>query len=361
MGMPVAIFQAEAEISSVISESYKALVQSEPGLRRRDIAERLSVSEAELIEHSCGVGRIRLNQAFSDLIYTLPELGYIMSLTRNSGAVHERKGIYDNVSIKGSMGLVISNDRKIDLRIILSQWHCGYAVCELVKGVYRYSLQFFDRYGEAIQKIYLQPESNTQAYFDIIQGFKSEQQNTPIAFACKLPAEPPTPDDQVDVGQLQEDWSALTDVHQFMRLLRKHEVAREQSLRLVGELYAVPFKPESLEKVLVQAATQQTPIMCFVGNDGNIQIHSGVVNNIKRIGLWLNVLDSEFNLHLLTTELVSGWLVRKPTRDGVVTSLEFYDKAGILLVQFFGVRQEGMAENPQWRRLAESALSNGGM
>ena len=168
-------------------------------------------------------------------------------------------------------------------------------------------------------------------------------------------------DDQVDVGQLQEDWSALTDVHQFMRLLRKHEVAREQSLRLVGELYAVPFKPESLEKVLVQAATQQTPIMCFVGNDGNIQIHSGVVNNIKRIGLWLNVLDSEFNLHLLTTELVSGWLVRKPTRDGVVTSLEFYDKAGILLVQFFGVRQEGMAENPQWRRLAESALSNGGM
>jgi len=75
MGMPVAIFQAETEISSVISESYKALVQSEPGLRRRDIAERLSVSEAELIEHSCGVGRIRLNQAFSDLIYTLPELG----------------------------------------------------------------------------------------------------------------------------------------------------------------------------------------------------------------------------------------------------------------------------------------------
>lgn len=359
MGMPVAVFQNEGDVTSVLYESYKSLMQNEPHLRRRDIAERLVVSEAELIEHSCGVGRIRLEQAFSDLIYALPELGYIMSLTRNSGAVHERKGIYDNVSIKGSMGLVISKDRKIDLRIILSQWFQGYAVCELIKGQYRYSFQFFDRYGDAIQKIFLQPESNTQAYFDIVQGFMLEKQDAPLVYEQKTAADAPIADDLVDIGQLQKDWAALADVHQFMQLLRKHDVVREQALRLVGELYAISFDPANLQGVLKQAASQYIPIMCFVGNGGNIQIHSGLVENVRRVGPWLNVLDPEFNLHLLVSELVSGWLVRKPTRDGVITSLEFYNEAGVLLVQFFGVRQEGMAENPQWRELAESILSSG--
>jgi hypothetical protein len=39
--------------------------------------------------------------------------------------------------------------------------------------------------------------------------------------------------------------------------------------------------------------------MCFVGNRGCIQIHTGPVKNIKIMGPWLNVMDPGFNLHRL--------------------------------------------------------------
>ena len=46
------------------------------------------------------------------------------------------------------------------------------------------------------------------------------------------------------------------------------------------------------------AAAGGLPIMCFVGNRGCIQIHSGPITNIKPMGPWINVLDETFHLHL---------------------------------------------------------------
>jgi len=97
--------------------------------------------------------------------------------------------------------------------------------------------------------------------------------------------------------------------------------------------------------------------MCFAGNRGNIQIHSGPVHRIKTLDQWLNVLDPEFNLHIDMDRIASAWLVRKPTCDGIITSIELYLDNGEAAAQFFGVRQEGQPENPEWRQLAESMLN----
>lgn len=56
-------------------------------------------------------------------------------------------------------------------------------------------------------------------------------------------------------------------------------------------------------------------------------------------------------LELDTTRIGSAWVVNKPTTDGWVTSLEVYDVAGELIVQFFGVRKPGQPELPAWRAL----------
>jgi putative hemin transport protein len=52
--------------------------------------------------------------------------------------------------------------------------------------------------------------------------------------------------------------------------------------------------------------------------------------------------------------VVSAWLVRKPTSDGVVTSVEVFDDTGEVVAMFFGVRKPGELELPAWRDLAES-------
>ena len=64
-------------------------------------------------------------------------------------------------------------------------------------------------------------------------------------------------------------------------------------------------------------------------------------------------LDETFHLHLRLDHIHETWAVRKPTKDGHVTSIEAYDSAGRMVIQFFGKRHEGQGERPEWRFLAE--------
>ena len=91
--------------------------------------------------------------------------------------------------------------------------------------------------------------------------------------------------------------------------------------------------------------------MCFVANQGMVQIHTGPVKRIQRTGSWLNILDPAFNLHLDVTQVASTWVVNKPSRDGWITSLELYAASGELIVQFFGARKPGYPELTGWRAL----------
>lgn len=354
--LPDSLFNRDST-PSPLHERYTTLKQ-EASLYRREIAEKLDVSEAELIDAQCDVQSIRLNnREFGELIKQLPALGYIKTLTRNDYAVHERKGVYGNITINGPMGLVISDDRKVDLRIILPRWQHGFAVREPMDKGPRYSLQFFGQSGTAIQKIILQPKSDTAAYAELVQKFRAQDQHSPLTFS-PIADTPLYADDQsVDVARLTEEWLGMTDVHQFFGILKNHNVSREQAFRLVSDDYAQPIEPSCVEPLLTRAAEKAIPIMCFVGNHGNIQIHSGMVKNIQRMGPWLNVLDPEFNLHLLEEGVASAWLVRKPCDTGWVTSVELYDAQGRVIAQFFGVRKEGEEEIPAWRQLAYSLLS----
>ncbi|EPJ46371.1 MAG: hemin transport protein HmuS [Osedax symbiont Rs1] len=341
-------------------------------LHRRDIAQKLEVPEAALIDQQCGVKSIRLLADFAKIIYALPKLGYIMTLTRNDSAVHERKGIYSNVSVKGPMGLVITEDRKIDLRIIVSRWASGFAVKEPVGSGFRYSLQFFDQAGAAIQKIFLQlpdmsssqtkntdtasQSSDIDGYCEVVNEFVDAAASSPLSFKEITIAEKRVDSSQVDSEELIAQWQGMTNVHQFFGMLKKHKISREQAFSIVGAPLAQQFDPYLLEGLLLAVVKEQLPIMCFVGNAGNIQIHTGEIETVKRVGPWLNILDPEFNLHLLENNVANAWVIKKPTVDGDVTSVELYDAAGETIAQFFGQRIEGNPENTQWRAFAEGLL-----
>jgi putative hemin transport protein len=66
--------------------------------------------------------------------------------------------------------------------------------------------------------------------------------------------------------------------------------------------------------------------MICVGHRGCIQVLSGAVERIVRHGPWLDVLDPGFNLHLREDRIASSWVAAKPTRSGVVRSLELFDR-----------------------------------
>lgn len=335
--------------STALLAALQRLREGEPGLRIRDAASRLGVSEVELVAARCGDGVVRLDANWGALVKQLPSLGRIMALTRNESAVHEKTGEYGKVSVMQSMGLVLNED--IDLRLFLGHWHHGFAVTEEVRSGTRRSLQFFDVDGTAIHKVYLRDDSNWQAYETLIAKYRAEDQTPGITVLPPAEKPAPRPDAEIDVETLRGRWEALQDVHDFFGLLRDLGAAREQAFRLVGGDFAWPLETNALVRTLEAARDRTLEIMVFVGSPGVIQIHTGPVRNLKAMGSWFNVLDPGFNLHLRVDHIASCWAVRKPQRDSLVTSVEIFDAAGEAIAILFGKRKPGQPESEAWREL----------
>lgn len=101
-------------------------------------------------------------------------------------------------------------------------------------------------------------------------------------------------------------------------------------------------------------ARRGLPIRVFTGSPGPVQIHSGPVHAIKPTGPWLDMLDEDFDRHPRLDHVAETWIVKKPTADGPVTSLELYDAQGGQIVQFFGQRLPGRPGIAAWTELAGS-------
>lgn len=335
-----------ADAPSDLASRWQDFRAANPKVRIRDAAASLGASEGALVATGCGTTATRLRPEFAAVLAAVPALGQVMALTRNDACVHERHGRYLDVSVNGGMGLVLGPD--IDLRLFLTRWAHGFAVDEAG----RRSLQFFDASGDAIHKVYITDKSDAAAYDDLVARFASTDQSSGFAAKPRESVAAPRPDDAIDAAAMRADWLALRDTHDFFALLRRHGAARTQALRLAGPGLARPLNISAGCTALEAAAASGVEIMLFVGNKGCIQIHTGPVKSLKVAGPWINVLDPDFNLHLREAAIVSAWLVRKPTDDGIVTSLELFGADGEMIAQLFGARKPGKPELPAWRELA---------
>ncbi|BCZ83005.1 hemin-degrading factor [Paraburkholderia terrae] len=327
-------------------------VRATQKLRQREAAAALGVSEGEALAAFVGEHVVRLDDRLIELFESMPTLGAVMILTRNEAAVHEKDGAFEKMSHEGPTGLALGS--AIDLRMFYSKWASAFAVREPLEQGTRHSIQVFDAQGRAVTKIYLRGHSDHHAFDALVERHKASVQTPGLVVA---PAQPPaatTPDEQIDVDAFRHAWTVMTDTHQFFPLLRKFNVGRTQALRLAPQDYAWRVGKDSIGTLLTSAAQTSLPIMVFVGNGGMIQIHTGPVSTIRTMGPWLNVLDPDFNLHLRTDLIDSIWVVRKPTSDGIVTSVELYDAQGENIALLFGARKPGNPELPAWRALVDT-------
>jgi putative hemin transport protein len=332
---------------TALREALLALRDRAPGIRTRDAARELGVTEAELAACRVGDSVVRLKPEFAEIIRALPEIGEVMALTRNEHCVHEKHGAFGNVSIGPGHGIVLNHD--VDLRLFMEHWHFGFCVTEEVTSGVRTSLQFFDRDGTAVHKIYLTNKTDREKFDALLLAFSAPEQTLDIDIVPPAPRLPDRPDAAIDTAGFLTHWNTLQDTHDFFGLLNTFGVSRHQAMRLADGSFTRRIEPASLRHMLEAASSSETPIMCFVGNRGCIQIHTGPVKTLKTVGPWFNILDPGFNLHLREDAIAEAWVVRKPTRDGDVTSLELYDEDGFCFVQFFGERKPRKPELDSWR------------
>ncbi|MBM9547818.1 hemin-degrading factor [Leptospira sp. 201903074] len=331
-----------------LKQQWDTLTKEMPKLRIRDAAKHLKVSEAELLATKIGPSVKLLKPDWAGFLTNTTNLGYVMALTRNESCVHERKGVYKNVSINGQTALAVGED--IDLRIFLKDWKYGFYVEEPKETGTARSFQFFDSRGDAVHKIY-QTEKSTMDGWEFTKGqFVDEDQifNTPSP-ETKIKTET---NDPKQIPQFLEAWNKLEDTHDFFSLIRKFNYSREFSLKAANGKFSFRVSKEDLLNLMEKASKLELEIMIFVGNPGMIQIHTGKIQRLEPMGPWFNVLDPEFNLHLRTDQIESVWIVDKPTKDGLVTSLEVFDHEENLILQMFGKRKPGIPQSDVWFQLS---------
>lgn len=341
-------------VLNTIKQQWNALKQNNPYLRIRNAADQLGVSEVELLATQVGQGVTRLRPEIACILTEVSTLGKVMALTRNNECVHERKGVYLNPDFSSPhAALFLGED--IDLRIFISHWDKVFAVIENSEHGSRKSLQFFGKDGLALHKIYLTEDSNADAFDALVAKYTSEDQSAAEPVVDVPLNIDEKPDSEIDAAGFQQAWQALKDTHEFFGLLRKFGVTRTQALRLAPSgHYATQTDKEVIVKMLEGAAKAKLPIMCFVGNRGNIQIHTGQVRKTMWHNEWFNVMDPDFNLHLDMSKIAQTWIVRKPTEDGEVTAIEVFNELGETIVQFFGKRKPGIPELQEWKDLVAS-------
>lgn len=329
------------------------------GLRARDLAARLGISEAELLAAHAGLDAhdamrvTRLRPDWQALLQEAPRLGTVMALTRNEATVHEKVGVYGDLRFSGEVGGAFG--RLIDLRFFLAHWRFGFAVEDASPtGLPRRSLQFFAADGTAVHKIHLKEHSDHRAFVDLVASFAATEQSAPLAVAAPAEKIPDRPDDAVDRESLRARWLELGDVHRFHGLLKDLGAGREQAFRLAGEDLAWQVEPHAFRLACELAVEAEVSIMIFVPNPGCIQIHTGTIQRLEAVGPWWNILDPGFNLHLREDRVARAWVARKHTDLGVVTSLELFDADGGLILMMFGERAPEAEETASWRRIAAS-------
>jgi putative hemin transport protein len=237
----------------------------------------MGVSEAELVATGCGEHVTRLDGGWNALLSELETLGPVMALTRNDAAVHEKTGVYRNVEFTEThnMGLVLDDD--IDLRLFMGHWHLGFAVEAPWDGGrdgVRRSLQFFDRDGTAVHKVFLTRESDLDAYDALVDTYRHDDQSIEQSIRPTEDDPAETPIEKIDVEGFLREWGELEDTHDFFPLLREYEEMIDQA-----------------------------------------------------------------------------WVVKKPTTDGTVTSLELTDAEGGIIARLFGKRKPGEPEREDWRAI----------
>ncbi|WIY52926.1 ChuX/HutX family heme-like substrate-binding protein [Devosia sp. YIM 151766] len=337
-------------MSSKSAAEIRDLRQTNPTMRARDLARIHGFSEAELVAAQVGADIVAIKPDVSALLNGLAGAGEIMALTRNESCVSEKIGPVERVEISPHAAMVIGE--QIDLRIFPRHWQHGFAIERHDdKGKVHRSMQFFDAQGNAVHKVHARPRTDLAAWAGIAgQLTLPEQADTIAVQPAAAKAEFA---DKVDEALLRQRWQGMTDTHQVFGLLRELRISRLQALQALGPELAWELDHSAVETLFNRAAIEAVPLLVFVANQGCTQIHGGPIKTIKMMGPWLNVMEPNFHMHLRLDQISCAWAVRKPTQDGVLTSIELFDEAGDPILQMFGRRGRGQAERDDWRMLAE--------
>ena len=136
-------------IEDLRQEVYDNYRKKNPKVYLRNAAQDLKVSEVQLLSLSCGENAHRLNLDLDEIFSQLCEIGKLMAICRNDNAVSEITG---NLIVEHSDDLIFELAiENFSITILRKYIASIFAFADND----RFSLQFFDHFGGAVQKFFL--------------------------------------------------------------------------------------------------------------------------------------------------------------------------------------------------------------
>jgi len=322
-----------------------------PKMREKDLANAIDVSEAEIVASFVGYGNRRIAPGFADLLNGLVELGEISILTGNKSAVQESVVSLESFRLGQDTSSLFGKNTQV--RLALSQWAHGYAVEKAEGTRVRKSLQFFDRFGDAVHKISARSGTDLDAWDRLVDTISIS--DNPEGALSVIRAAHPSSENRSTVqsgsGPVSERLVRPDDC-QSQRDLQEPDCDQINVFRRPATSSTWPLDKGSVAALLRIASSERIPVMCFVKNPGCRQVHTGCVGNILEKGPYLNVMDPKFHLHVRLDHISEVWAVHKPSERGQVIAVQAYDLSGQQIVQFRGSTGKERSNDIDWHELS---------
>ncbi|WP_182418167.1 ChuX/HutX family heme-like substrate-binding protein [Bartonella sp. HY038] len=240
---------------ALISRFEASVVTSKGFIRERDFAKQNGITEADIFTAYSIISQFEeFVPNLGLLLSMLNQLGSIMIITRNDYAVHQLRGCFDGFDDQQG---IITTFGDINLSLSKNQCHRMFFKTKIIDGQSYSCLAIFDNLGIAVLKLFEQPNSNHQAWQDLIESLRSNK---------TLPNNPSV--DEISNSQPKPTIEDKQVTHEFLKSL-------------------IEF---SIQKGLI--------FHCKICNQSCCQSFSGIIHNFKIIKTWFNIMDGSFNLHL---------------------------------------------------------------
>ena len=270
-------------------------------LRIKDIANHLKVSEAELL--SCQIDSSNLkylkildyNIFFKDLFKSKK----VMFLIRSNYIVHEKVVICSEIEYhknkifyKDKKSLIDFNYHKIENSFFEKKIHQNKPLL---------SFQFFDKYGHAILKIFL----------------KSKDYNIFESLADKF--------------SFTYDYSLQKNLYQNNEI-----IDQKKSINLDSQKNQNTKKIKTdnliLRTILEYASQNKFPIQIHASGNHSVQYHFGLVRNIMDFGPWINVIDKNFNIHVMENKISNNFITINEINGKCFYQIQILDENNNLIL-----------------------------
>lgn len=346
-------------------QSYQSMQANTSMLFPTEAAKDLSVSELELLLSS--PNSIYLGGNCAKMLMQLHQLAEVENIVRNEFAVHEKQAHFINLTLGEHMGMSLgqtdAGKTSFDLRLFMTHYKHILAIAnpngKPKQNRPSFCLAFFDEYGQAVNKVFLKDFTDNAIanWYALIEPFTHHGiQNIQINQAPTQLAWQYHALNANDLHQFHQQWQAMTDIHQFHKILSDFKLDRASSYQQAPIGCSQKVCNTVIESLFKTLKNEVVPVMIFVGNTGAIQIHANTLCHIQRMGNWLNVLDkkhSQFTLHLNDHALAQVWWIKRPNHKGYTTAFEAFDAKGNSILTLFGVRTKDNKQDERWQSIAK--------